>query len=91
MLYLMAARAGHPTHFYPLALKTYQLLPPPETIQVELGEARIAGRADIHLAFGPRIDMDHFPGSDSTDKHARRSARAEYIWDAVRGQYAAFP
>jgi len=91
MLYLMAIRAGHPTHFYPLALKTYQLLPPPETIQVELGEARIAKRADIHLAFGPKIDMEHFPGSDSTDKHARRAARAEYICNLVKRDYAKFP
>jgi glycerol-3-phosphate O-acyltransferase len=91
MLYLMAGRAGHPTHFYPLALKSYNLLPPPETIQVELGEARITKRADIHLAFGPRIDMESFPGSDSTDKHARRSARAEYIWSLVRKDYLKFP
>ena len=91
MLYLMAVRAGHPTHFYPLALKTYELLPPPETIQVELGEERIAKRADIHLAFGQRIDMENFPGSDSQDKHARRSARAEYIWNLVRRDYVKFP
>jgi glycerol-3-phosphate O-acyltransferase len=91
MFYLMSERAGHPTHFYPLALKSYALLPPPETIQVELGEARIAKRADIHIAFGPRIDMDHFPGSNSTDKHTRRIARAEYIWNLVRQDYAKFP
>ncbi len=91
MLYLMAGRAGHPTHFYPLALKSYGLLPPPETIQVELGEARIAKRADIHLAFGPRIDMENFPGCDSTDKHARRSKRAAYIWSLVRQDYSKFP
>jgi glycerol-3-phosphate O-acyltransferase len=91
MLNLMAVRAGHPTHFYPLALKTYQLLPPPETVQVELGEARIAKRADIHLAFGSQIDMDHFPGSDNTDKHARRSARAEYICSLVKQDYNRFP
>lgn len=91
MLYLMTGRAQHPTHFYPLALKSYGLLPPPETIQVELGEARIAKRADIHLAFGPRIDMENFPGSDSTDKHERRSARAEYIWNLVRQDYSKFP
>lgn len=91
MLYLMAQRAKHPTHFYPLALKSYKLFPPPETIQVELGEARIAKRADIHLAFGPRIDMENFPGSDFTDKHARRSARAEYIWNLVRQDYVKFP
>jgi glycerol-3-phosphate O-acyltransferase len=91
MLYLMAARAGHPTHFYPLALKTYKLFPPPETIQVELGEARITKRADIHLAFGSKIDMENFPGSDSQDKHARRSARAEHIRNLVHQDYAKFP
>lgn len=90
MFYLMAQRAGHPTHFYPLALKTYELLPPPQTIQVELGEARITKRADIHLAFGPKIDMENFPGSDSKDKHARRSARAEYICNLVKKDYQNF-
>ncbi len=91
MLYLMAVRAGHPTHFYPLALKTYQLLPPPETVQVELGEARNAKRADIHLAFGNQIDMENFPGSENQDKHARRSARAEYICNLVKQDYEKFP
>jgi glycerol-3-phosphate O-acyltransferase len=91
MLYLMAQRAGHPTHFYPLALKTFELLPPPQTIQVELGEVRITKRAGIHLAFGPQIDMEHFPGSTTPDKHERRSARAQYIWNLVRQDYAQFP
>jgi glycerol-3-phosphate O-acyltransferase len=91
MLNLMAQRAGHPTYFYPLTLKTYELLPPPETIQVELGEARKTQRAPIHIHFGPKIDMDHFPGSDLQDKHARRSARADYICSLVRKSYATFP
>ena len=39
MFYLMAQRAGHPTHFYPMALKTFELLPPPQSIQVELGRS----------------------------------------------------
>ncbi len=91
MFYLMAQRAGHPTHFYPLTLKTYELLPPPQTIQVELGEARITKRAGIHLAFGPKIDMEHFPGSDSKDKHERRASRANYICDLVKQDYAKFP
>ena len=91
MLNLMAQRAGHPTHFYSLALKTYALFPPPETIQVELGEARIAKRTGIHMSFGSKIDMDNFPGSDLKDKHARRSARAEHIWNLVREDYSKFP
>lgn len=91
MFYLMAERAGHPTHFYPLALKTYDLLPPPETIQVELGEVRLTKRGGIHLAFGPRIDMKHFPGSDKKDKHERRQCRADYIWQQVKQDYEKFP
>ena len=91
MFYLMAQRAGHPTHFYPMALKTYELLPPPQTIQVELGEARITKRAGIHIAFGPKIDMENFPGSDSKDKHERRAARAKHICDLVKRDYDKFP
>lgn len=91
MFYLMTQRAGHLTHFYPMALKTYALLPPPQTIQLELGEARITKRADIHLAFGPEIDMEKFPGSDSPNKHERRSARAEHICNLVRQDYVKFP
>lgn len=91
MLNLMAQRAGHPTHFYPLALKTFALFPPPETVQVELGEARTAKRTGIHLAFGPKIDMENFPGSDLKDKHGRRSARAEHIWKLVHDEYITFP
>ncbi len=91
MFYLMASRAGHPTHFYPLVLKTYELLPPPQNIQVELGEVRMTKRGGIHLAFGPRFDMEHFPGSDLAGKHERRQARAHYIWDIVNQIYTRFP
>jgi glycerol-3-phosphate O-acyltransferase len=90
MFYLMARKAGHPTHFYPLTLKTYELLPPPQTIQIELGEARTAKRAPIHIAFAPRIDMEHFPGSDLEDKYERRAARAEHICNLVKQDYAKF-
>lgn len=91
MLYLMASRAGHPTHFYPLALKTYALLPPPESIQVELGEVRLAKRSGSHLAFGPEFDMHHFPGSTIPSKHQRREARAQYMWKSVDALYQKFP
>ena len=91
MFYLMANRAGHPTHFYPLVLKTHELLPPPENIQMELGEIRVAKSAGIHLAFGPKLDMTCFPGKDIADKHQRRQARAHYIWDLVQTIYNRFP
>lgn len=90
MFYLMARRAKTPTFFYPLALATYSLLPPPQTIQVELGELRTTNRGAIHLALGPQIDMEHFPGSDTTNKHEQRKVRAEYIYHLVKQEYAKF-
>ncbi len=85
MFYLMAKKAKTPTHFYPLALDTYELLPPPETIQVELGEQRIAKRTSIHLAFGPEFDMEHILAGET--KEARRKARADAIWQTVYDLY----
>jgi glycerol-3-phosphate O-acyltransferase len=88
MYYLMARRARRPSHFYPMALDTYAFLPPPGSVQVELGEPRIIRRCGIHLAIGPEVDMDAFPGRDLADKHARRAARAQHFWQLVAAEHA---
>lgn len=88
MFYLMARWAGHPTYFYPLTLMTYDLLPPPENVQIELGESRRTKRGAIHIAFGAKLDMEHFPGSDAKDKHERRKNRADFICSLVKEDYA---
>lgn len=87
MFYLMARHAAKPTFFYPLALSTYSILPPPETIQTEVGEHRKTQTSAIHLAFGKQLDMEHFPNSDIKDKHLRRKARADYIYNLVCEDY----
>ncbi len=91
MFYLMAKKASRPTSFYPMALATYHLLPPPDSIQTELGEVRKAGRGGIHLWIGPCITMDNFPGSEEPDKRKRRELRAEFIWNQVNSAYNNFP
>ena len=87
MFYLMAKRARTTTHFHPLALFTYHLLPPPQTIQVELGESRTATRGGIHLAFGKEIPMDQLPLLSDLTKRELRKARAHYIWNLVKQDY----
>ncbi len=87
MFYLMAKKAKRTTHFYPLSLSTYQLLPPPDTIQKELGELRYAKYSPIHLYFAPEFDMVHYPGCDEADKTQRRMNRAEAICQIVRHNY----
>lgn len=89
MFRLMSKQAKQPTHFYPLALATYDILPPPQSIEVELGEIRYAKREGALFDFACEIDIDTFPGSELTDKHAKRSARAMSIWNLVKINYAA--
>lgn len=90
MFRLMAMQADKKTRFFPLALSTYHILPPPESIQTELGEKREAKKSPAHLWFGPEIDMDNFPGSDNPDKKLRRQHRADYIWKIVNDAYEKF-
>ena len=91
LFYLMTKKASKPTSFYPMALATYSLLPPPSTIQTELGETRTTNRGSIHLWVGPQISMDNFPGSEESDKKRKRELRADYIWDQVSTAYNQFP
>lgn len=86
MFWLIAQQASRPTHFYPLALATYDLLPPPGSVKKELGERRYAQCTPIHLAFGQEIAMHEFP-SQSDDKRQNRIVRAEYIWQLVVKAY----
>lgn len=87
LFYLMAKRAKTPTHFYPLTLATYPILPPPDTLNKELGEARKTSRAPVGIAFSQEIDMQHFPGYDSMTKAKLRLSRAIYIQNIVEGDY----
>lgn len=91
MFFFMAKRSKTPTFFYPMALSTYALLPPPETVQIELGEQRAARRVPIHLSIGAPIDMEHVPGAENADKEVRRKSRSDYIWNLVKNDYQKFP
>lgn len=88
MFWLMAQHSGHPTHFYPLALATYNLLPPPNSIKKELGERRQAHSTPIHIAFGKEIDMENHPGCDLIDKKQKRKMRSDFIWGQVKHDYS---
>ena len=85
---LMGKQSGVKTHFYPLAMYTYELFPPPDKVQVELGEARTVRVSPVHLAIGKEIDMDDF--FSEPDKHKRRQIRSDTIWSYVNDLYNKF-
>ncbi|MFZ0564888.1 MAG: 1-acyl-sn-glycerol-3-phosphate acyltransferase [Chlamydiales bacterium] len=87
MFRLMAKQAKTPTHFYPLALATFDILPPPQAVEIELGEKRIAKRGGIFFSFGDEINLEDFPGADMTDRKAVRIARAMHICNLVKAEY----
>ena len=87
MFYLMTERAKVKTHFYPLALLTYRVLPPPNDVEVDIGEERFSEYAGVYAAFGHEIDMQVFPGHANDNKIQRRIARSEYIWSLVGQDY----
>jgi glycerol-3-phosphate O-acyltransferase len=90
LFWLMGQQATAPTHFYPLTLRTYNIMPPPSNVEKEVGEKRTINVSPAFLAFGKEIDMDHFPGSENCDKRTKRARRADYIMDLVRQDYRLF-
>lgn len=91
MFWFTARHSGVETHFYPLAMQTYKVLPPPDQIKLELGEERRTESCPVHLNFGKSLDMSHFPGSTSEDKKERRTARAIEIQRVVTELYREIP
>ena len=84
MMNLMSKKAKTPTHFYPLALYTYHILPPPEVVEKEIGEKRKTKKYPAYLAFGKKLDMNKF--SDE-EKKQKRIKTAEFIWKEVVHEY----
>jgi len=91
MFYLISKKAKTKTHFYPLSLFTYEVLPPPKSVQVELGETRFAKYSPAQLYFGSSIEMASDKFSKIKDKNEKRKRRAEYIWNLVKLNYQKLP
>lgn len=86
MFCLLARHSPRPVHFYPLALSTFHLLPPPRALQQEIGEERHIQRAAVHASLGEELDVENLGGS-SSDKKERREQRAKAIWQRVVALY----
>ncbi len=84
MFYLMSKKAKRRVHFFPLALYTHPVLPPPDTIQKEIGEIRHANFSFCRLCFAEEISMEAFTG---VNKQQARKNRALFITDVVKQEY----
>jgi len=51
MFKLIAMQSGKPMHFFPMAMYTHQLVPPPDTFSQGMGEVRSAKRGAVSMHF----------------------------------------
>lgn len=87
MFWLMSKHASKKCHFFPLALWTHPILPPPTSLAKELGEERKASKSSAHIALGEEIDMEGIVKEDHLDKKQMRQMRADHIWELVFKEY----
>jgi glycerol-3-phosphate O-acyltransferase len=85
MISLFAKRAKTPTHFFTLSLSTYDVMPPPETTHIEIGEERKVSFCPVGLFFGKEFDMTQFDAIAS--KEERKKRRAEALFQQVSENY----
>lgn len=88
MMKLTALKSGAKCHFFPMALWTYDMLPPPTNVGgADVGEKRVANHIPMHMHIGEEIDFGKAAPPEITNKLDRRKAQAKYIEDAVKSGY----
>ena len=100
MFRLMSAKAADKTtHFFPVAMMTHRLFPPPKTLTPgALGESRKAIRGSVNIAIGEPIDFDEvtragclvddFPPGCVEDREDAAQVAAEFAHLQVSQLYA---
>jgi len=79
LLAMKAAKGGGPkTHFFPLAMWTHRLVPPPEGEKAQVGEGRSAARAPVGIHFGGAIDPEESGGRKKFPKVIEAAVRHQY-------------
>lgn len=88
MMRFTAAKSGTPCHFFPMALSTYHLLPPPNHVGgASIGEERFVKYIPMHMFVGNEIQWDSIVPPQIEDKLDRRRAQRHYIENVVREGY----
>lgn len=87
MFSLLSQKSTQKTHLHLFALSTIDLLPPPPTTSIELGETRNVAFAPARLFFGPSLDLEAI--GQNPDKKQRRIERAELLTAAIAQMHEA--
>jgi glycerol-3-phosphate O-acyltransferase len=87
LMRVVGHKAKSKTHYFPLALYTYPILPPPETIKKAIGEKRNMCHSPVHLYFGEEIIMIPPTAEEKKEKITFRQKQARDIHSTVKKLY----
>mmetsp|Transcript_10197 Transcript_10197/g.30401 ORF Transcript_10197/g.30401 Transcript_10197/m.30401 type:complete len:377 (-) Transcript_10197:2155-3285(-) len=79
MFNILGMKSGKPLNFYPMAMYTNQLVPPPSDVAAKVGEARSAKRGAARVAIGDAVKAEDYATS--------REAFAEEVYSRVSSMY----
>uniref|UniRef100_A0A7S0RXK5 Phospholipid/glycerol acyltransferase domain-containing protein n=1 Tax=Pyramimonas obovata TaxID=1411642 RepID=A0A7S0RXK5_9CHLO len=86
-------KGAKPTHFYPLAMATYDTMPPPTSVGGDLGEERVVTYCGCGLGLSEEVDITenglwYTTMDEDVDSRTEGEIRAKYIYGKVMEQYA---
>ncbi|KAF5834749.1 hypothetical protein DUNSADRAFT_8476 [Dunaliella salina] len=86
----LAARAKKPSHIYPMAMFSWPMMPPPKTIDKDIGERRITNWTPVGISLCEELDVSKvLSGIDTDDKEQQQKALAETAHRAALAEYEA--
>jgi glycerol-3-phosphate O-acyltransferase len=89
LMYRLGTSAKSKTNFYPFAMWSWKIMPPPTKVVVELGEERVINHSGVGISLSEPLDIDKVTkGIDASDKQAVAKALTETTWDEVKKEYA---
>lgn len=79
LLYRLMASAKIPAHIYPMAMASAEILPPPETVQKDLGEERKMDFRGVGISIGEELDTKAIlAGIEDKNEQAEKLSSVAY-------------
>jgi glycerol-3-phosphate O-acyltransferase len=85
----LLSRSKQPGHMYPMAMWSWKLMPPPPSVDKNLGERRLTNYTGVGISVAPELDVAAITAPAGGDKDAAQRLLAEAAHAAVSSQYAA--
>ena len=88
LMYKLGSKAKSKTNFYPFAMWSYAIMPPPPKVVVELGEERIINFSGVGVSLAEALDIDGITeGLPEDDRDAVAKAITEKTWEEMNKEY----